>query len=109
MPYAPASYCSEPRCHRMAGYKGRCAVHAAEKEQQRYNVDTRKWYSTEAWQTLRMLVFIDQPICVSCQHAPSTEVDHIIPHRSEYGLFFNRENLQGMCKSCHSTKTRRGE
>jgi 5-methylcytosine-specific restriction protein A len=34
-------------------------------------------------------------------------VDHIRPHRGEQSLFFDRANLQGLCKPCHDRKTTR--
>jgi 5-methylcytosine-specific restriction protein A len=71
-------------------------------------VEARKWYYTTAWQTLRALVLAEQPVCVLCHVAPSTEVDHIAPHRGHYALFFNRHNLQGLCATCHGRKTRQG-
>jgi 5-methylcytosine-specific restriction protein A len=40
---------------------------------------------------------------------PSTEVDHKTPHRGAYALFWDRQNLQGLCKRCHARKTQRGE
>ena len=32
-------------------------------------------------------------------------VDHIVPHRGDYGLFWDYRNHQVLCKSCHSRKT----
>lgn len=109
MPYAPARYCQAPACPHKAEYKGRCQVHARAQEQQRYNASTRKWYSTEDWRLLRLAVLSEQPICVECRTAASTEVDHKVPHRGDYVRFWDRGNLQGMCKACHGRKTQRGE
>lgn len=95
-------------CPHTAIYRGRCHEHAREKERTRYNADTRKWYCTEAWRILRLSILGEQPVCVNCRQAASTEVDHIIPHRGEYALFWERTNLQGMCSPCHGQKTRRG-
>lgn len=109
MPTAARSYCLEQRCPNTATYRGRCAEHAQQKEQTRYNADTRKWYCIEAWSDLRLTVLAEQPVCVDCKRAPSTQVDHIVPHRGEYEKFWNRANLQGMCSACHGRKTKRGE
>jgi 5-methylcytosine-specific restriction enzyme A len=32
-------------------------------------------------------------------------VDHIIPHRGDMTLFWNRKNWQAMSKTCHDKKT----
>ena len=34
-------------------------------------------------------------------------VDHITPHRGDMRLFWDRRNWQGLCRPCHSRKTRR--
>ena len=34
-------------------------------------------------------------------------VDHIVPHRGDKSLFWNRRNWQALCKSCHNKKTAR--
>lgn len=109
MPSAPPSLCLEPRCPNLGAYKGRCKVHARIQERTRYNAETRKWYYTDAWKTLRQIVLGNQPVCVECKVQPSTEVDHITPHRGNYAMFFNLSNLQGMCTTCHGRKTQRGE
>lgn len=100
--------CLEPRCPTLTD-KARCPPHSRTKEQQRYNADTRKWYYTKAWQTLRLLVLSEEPVCMECYVQPSTAVDHVVPHRGIHGLFWNRGNLQGLCATCHGRKTQRGE
>lgn len=35
----------------------------------------------------------------------ASEVDHIVPHKGDRGLFFGKSNLQSLCKQCHSRKT----
>jgi 5-methylcytosine-specific restriction enzyme A len=110
MPVAAKSPCiGSPTCPHPGTYKGRCAEHSRVQERTRYNAETRKWYSTEAWKTLRAIVLGAQPVCVECHIAPSTKVDHKVPHRGEYAMFFNVNNLQGMCSTCHGRKTARGE
>jgi 5-methylcytosine-specific restriction protein A len=51
------------------------------------------------------------PLCVEClsqvprRYTAATEVDHIIPHRGDEGLRYDRLNLQSLCKRCHARKT----
>jgi 5-methylcytosine-specific restriction protein A len=35
----------------------------------------------------------------------ATVVDHIIPHKGDMELFWNRSNWQAMAKDCHDRKT----
>ena len=35
----------------------------------------------------------------------ATDVDHIVPHRGDARLLYDENNLQSLCKSCHSRKT----
>ena len=66
-------------------------------------------YNTKAWKVLRGKVLFEQPLCVMClamnKHTVATEVDHIVPHCGNPELFWNKENLQSLDRSCHSTKT----
>ncbi|MDH3379687.1 MAG: HNH endonuclease [Gammaproteobacteria bacterium] len=43
------------------------------------------------------------PVCRVCLRAPSTEVDHVKPRGA--GGDDSPENLQELCKGCHSRKT----
>jgi len=68
-----------------------------------------KWYHRAQWRNLRTLVLARDPICMwkeGCT-APSTDADHIIPHRGDYRMFCDLTNLQGLCHEHHSKKTSR--
>lgn len=49
------------------------------------------------------------PLCVRCIEkgiaTPATVVDHIITHRGDQELFWDRSNWQPLCKKCHDRKT----
>ena len=62
------------------------------------------------WSKLRFSHLSKYPFCVDCarhgQSMVAQEVDHIIPHRGDWRLFGDPNNLQSLCKPCHSRKTR---
>lgn len=72
----------------------------------------RKWYSTAQWRKLAAMVRREEPLCRECTKRDRTTatavVDHIVPHRGNRELFFDRDNLQGLCKECHDFKTGKG-
>ncbi|WP_371263772.1 HNH endonuclease signature motif containing protein [Paenibacillus sp. UNC496MF] len=49
------------------------------------------------------------PLCTRCikenRITAATIVDHIRPHKGDKALFWDRNNWQPLCKSCHDTKT----
>lgn len=57
------------------------------------------------WRLLRKLILNRDPYCKACKRAASTEVDHVVAKRN--GGSDSIENLQGLCKPCHSAKTAR--
>ena len=73
---------------------------------QRKTANRRGYDAT--WQKLRLIVLADEPLCRSCKKEDrlieAREVDHIIP-MSNGGARLDRNNLQSLCKSCHSKKT----
>lgn len=66
---------------------------------------SRRGYD-RTWRQLRNLVLQEVPLCQTrgCA-ALATEVDHIVPLAR--GGTHDRENLQALCKPCHSSKTAR--
>lgn len=63
------------------------------------------------WRRLRAIVMREEPLCRECTKngrvEPTTEVDHIVPHRGDEQLRLDRKNCQGLCTPCHSAKTAR--
>ena len=49
------------------------------------------------------------PLCVECQkegrYVKATVVDHVVPHRGDADLFWDRSNWQPLCKHHHDVKT----
>lgn len=101
--------CAEPRCPALVP-SGRCPAHAHQQETRRPNRDVRRWYYTARWARLRVAVLLAAcHTCTACgQVCLVLDVDHVIPHRGDPLLFWDRNNLQALCKSCHSQKTTRG-
>lgn len=73
----------------------------------------RRWYGTAAWRRLRWSVLVDATFtCARCGQVgtgPDLVADHIAPHRGDRDLFFDRENLQCLCKACHDGAKQREE
>jgi len=101
--------CSEPGCGKGSTQGGRCDEHR--RSQQRYRSQQRVSPSRNgygrAWAKISQTIRGEQPWCINYDTCgnPSQEVDHILP--KEDGGTDDRENLQGLCKPCHSRKTMR--
>ena len=76
----------------------------------------RRWYYTAQWQKLRQKVWErDQytcrrtgTLCIGKYPAGNSPVaNHIIPHKGDQALFWDRSNWQTLCRSHHSAKTAR--
>ena len=61
------------------------------------------------WRRIRARFLAEYPLCAEClEHSltvPAEEVDHIKPKRM--GGTDEWDNLQPLCKTCHSVKTER--
>lgn len=63
--------------------------------------------STRRWKALRLVALRrDDFKCVQCGARHRLEVDHIKPVRTHPELGFEITNLQTLCASCHTRKTR---
>jgi 5-methylcytosine-specific restriction endonuclease McrA len=66
----------------------------------------RSWYKTARWQRLRWSVLLKACFtCAKCGHIEAITkllvADHVVPHRGDEALFWDEENLQCLCKTCH--------
>jgi 5-methylcytosine-specific restriction protein A len=91
--------------------KSKCIEHIKQNNRD-YNANRRKispdvynW----TWRKKRVAFLRNNPLCVKCkehgQTQIATEVDNIIPHGGNMEIFWNQDNWQSLCKSCHSKKT----
>ncbi len=90
-----------------------CSAHAAQAAAQ-YDRDRagddRQFYSRAQWRKVRRLKLRATPLCEHCpadRPTAAREVDHKIDRRVRPDLAFAWDNLQSLCKSCHSRKTAR--
>jgi len=68
----------------------------------------KRLYDSVAWRKLRKS-FLSDPhhcMCVMCERegrdVPATVADHIRPHNGNIKLFWDENNLQGLCAAHHS-------
>jgi 5-methylcytosine-specific restriction endonuclease McrA len=63
------------------------------------------------WRKLSLAYRRAHPLCELClasnELKPSEEVDHIISRDKAPDRIYDWDNLQALCKQCHSKKTRR--
>ena len=68
---------------------------------------------TYRWQQARKKFLAEHPLCVMHEEkgliVPATVVDHIIPHKEDLILFWDRNNWQALCKECHDSHKQRLE
>ncbi|TAK97804.1 MAG: HNH endonuclease, partial [Rhodospirillaceae bacterium] len=95
--------CSQPGCPRLVRRRGKCSQHQSDRS-------GTAIYNTRRWRRLQSLVRAQEPLCRAClvrgEVSLSTEVDHVKPINSG-GAPWDPQNLQALCRSCHSAKTRR--
>ncbi|ELH5809914.1 HNH endonuclease [Salmonella enterica] len=107
MPYQPLRRCTFPGCrHRVTS--GRCDEHR-QKDDQRGTAAQRGY--DHRWRVYRAQFLSANPLCVIClregRFTPATVVDHITPVNGQRDpLFWKATNHQGLCRDCHSWKTR---
>ena len=64
-----------------------------------------------AWQKASKRFLAAHPLCEECKrqgrYVKATDVDHIKAHRGNRKLFWDQNNWEALCHSCHSKKTAR--
>ena len=111
-PYKPRPGCKYPLCSNKAE-KGSsyCKIHKKIVEKQRLTPAERGY--DYKWQKFRKEYLKKNPFCVECLNegriTPALVVDHIEPHRGDQDKFWDSNNLQSLCESCHNRKTAKGK
>lgn len=93
-----------------------CTEHKIDMPKKKFVRDkSRKWVSPyhymygKRWQDERQNYLWRNPLCVCCKakgkFVAATVVDHIVPHKGDEKLFWDRNNWQALCKPCHDHKT----
>ncbi len=100
--------CPTPGCRTLTR-ESKCEKCAAIPRKRLTPVD--RFYATTAWRKLRGRFIEANPLCVHCleidRTEPATHVDHVVERRDDPSRELDWENLQSLCLSCHSSKTRR--
>ena len=118
MPARPLQLCRHHGCRTLTRERGgRCEAHKRELHREGNKAGNpdrmadKRFYAGLRWRKLRQLILDLRPLCVECQRAgvlrPATEVDHITPRLEQPSMAYDQDNLQGLCRSCHSAKTMR--
>lgn len=108
MPMKPLRPCKYPGCRELTR-DGYCKKH---KNLKKARGESERWhylYLGSRWKRMRSEHLLNEPFCRECAkkgiRTKGNEVDHLVPHRGNLELFFDKKNLQTLCKSCHSRKT----
>lgn len=103
--------CAQAGCPAVVKGRSRCPIHARDGDRQRGTAQERGYNA--AWGKARAAYLLKHPICVTCEQRrdfrPATVVDHIVPHRGDKRLFWDSENWQALCATCHGRKTGSGQ
>ena len=109
MPTKPMVPCRHGNCARLVPAGAMyCEEHKALHPNGDRKTAAERGYG-KRWNRERKLFLVAHPFC--CEHlkehryVAATVVDHIIPHRGNPELMWNKDNWQALCKECHDRKT----
>jgi 5-methylcytosine-specific restriction endonuclease McrA len=93
-------------CGNLVASNARCLCEIRNKRDRDARNDAKRGSARERgygskWQIERVAYLKANPKCRRCG-SPATIVDHIIPHKGDRKIFWNRGNWQPLCVSCHS-------
>ena len=108
MPTIPNHPCAHPGCPKLvARGKKYCDEHRALHPEEIRSASSRGYDSR--WRKARAQFLAEHPLCEECRkngrYTKATDVDHIVAHRGDPELFWDRNNWQALCHVCHSRKT----
>jgi 5-methylcytosine-specific restriction protein A len=92
----PSGYCPE-----------HLKIYRWQADKERGSADARGYDAR--WRKARTVYLAEHPLCVECLKkgnvVAATTVDHIRPHRGDYGLMWDEKNWQALCTLHHNIKT----
>lgn len=108
MPRRPDTMCKHPGCPRLVPYGNKyCDEHKSDAGCER-KTSSQRGYDYK-WQQARKIFLDTHPLCEECKkkgkYTKATVVDHVIAHRGNKELFWDRNNWMALCKPCHDKKT----
>lgn len=108
MPFRPKVPCRHPGCPNLIPYGSKyCDEHKSKHPEEIRSAAGRGYNS--AWRKASKAFLHAHPLCEECmkegRYVKATDVDHIVPHRGDMKLFWDRSNWQSLCHRCHSRKT----
>lgn len=115
MPSRAKKPCRRLGCRELVVGVGYCEEHKKERGRE---WDSRRGTAAERgyghrWRQARLVHLGSEPLCRACLGEgvvrAGNQVDHIVPHRGDAGLFWDRGNWQTLCDSHHSQKTASGK
>jgi len=114
---APRRPCRKPGCSKLSE-GGYCPEHLRKRDldtkTKARNYDNLRGTRTERgydnrWLKAAAVFKKENPLCVICEkegvYTPVYCVDHIVPHKGDMELFWDKSNWQSCCKTCHDRKT----
>ena len=102
--------CSYQACSGYATNQGYCDKHQGKIKQRDRDRGTAHQRGYDArWEKERTVFLESNPLCVDHKKRGyievATVVDHIVPHKGDKQLFWDKLNWQPLCKPCHDRKT----
>ncbi|MBI6975727.1 HNH endonuclease [Pseudomonas lactis] len=115
MPLRSKKPCNAQGCNALTRNPRYCDDHAdigksaeARRREKQRETSAQRGYNYK-WQQASKGFLVKHPLCAEHERcgevAAATEVDHIVPHKGDMVLFWDRSNWQALCHSCHSRKT----
>ena len=110
MPYKSLVPCRHPGCAALVNPGQKYCDEHKKLHPEEVRSASRRGYDSK-WQKARKQFLSANPLCTEClkngRFEKATVVDHTIPHRGDPKLFWDKDNWQALCKSCHDKKTGR--
>lgn len=108
LPYRSNIPCKHPGCAALIPHgQMYCEEHKPLHTKDRAHAAERGYGAK--WQRERRKFLESNPFCVKCYEeghiTMATVVDHIVPHRGDQKLFWDRGNWQPLCEHHHNVKT----